>query len=222
MNKQNFDELLKDDKLYEKENCIKKKSDVWNKFSMIHFKDSNIYADYVKRKICSSYLKHHKANSGTSHLRVHLKTCQSTNNDATCCTFFAEQSSITKYFSRQLDPPKNSIKQMQKAAIDFVSLDLRPLLSIEGKGMTELVQTAINIGAKHGNISAKKLLPSRNTVKRKLDEEATVVKSKIVANMKIAVQENSMVGVTTDLWSDIKIRQFHKLDVSTKLVKQKE
>ena len=98
---------------------------------------------------------------------------------------------------------------MQKAAIDFVSLDLRPLLSIEGKGMTELVKTAINIGAKHGNISAKKILPSRNTVKRKLDEEATVVKSKIAANMKIAVQENGMVGVTTDLWSDIKIRQFH-------------
>ena len=59
--------------------------------------------------------------------------------------------------------------------------------------MTELVQTAINIGAKHGNISAKKLLPSRNTVKRKLDEEATVVKSKIVANTKIVVQENGIV-----------------------------
>ena len=180
---------------------------------MVHCKDSNIYADYVKCKICSLYLKHHKANSGTSHLRLHLKTCRSTNNDATCSTFFAEQSSITKYFSRQLDPPRNALKQMQKAAVDFVSLDLRPLLSIEGKGMTELFQTAINIRAKHGNISAKTLLPSRNTVKRKLDEEAIVVKSKIVANMKIVVQENGIVGVTTDLWSDIKIRHFISLTV---------
>ena len=74
MNKQNFNKLLKDGKLYEKENCIKKKNDVWDKFSMVHFKDSNIYADCVKSKICSN-LKHHKANSGTSHLRLHLKTC---------------------------------------------------------------------------------------------------------------------------------------------------
>ena len=31
--------------------------------------------------------------------------------------------------------------------------------------------------------------------------------------MKIAVQENGMVGVTTDLWSDIKIRHFMSLTV---------
>ena len=88
-------------------------------------------------------------------------------------------------------------------------MDLRPLLLIEGKGTTEIVQTAISIGAKHGNVSAKKLLPSRNTVK-KLDEEATVVKSK-VANMKIAAQEDRIVGVMTDLWSDISMRHFISL-----------
>ena len=86
MNKQNFDKLLKNGELCEKKNCIKKKSDVW-KFSMVHFKDSNIYADYVKSKTCSSYLEHHKANSGTSHLRLHLKTCRSTNNDLPAAHF---------------------------------------------------------------------------------------------------------------------------------------
>ena len=110
MNKQNLNKLLKDGKLYEKEDCIKKKSDVWDKFSMIHFKDSDVYTDYVKCKICSSYPKHHKANSEASNLRLYLKTCRSTNKDATCSTFFAEQSSITKYFSCQSDPPRNAIK----------------------------------------------------------------------------------------------------------------
>ena len=117
------------------------------------------------------------------------------------------------FLANQIHQEMQCKMQMQKAAVDFVSLDLRPLLSIERKEMTELVQTAINIGAKHGNISAKKLLPSRNTVKRKLDEEAIVVKSKIVANMKIAVQKNGMVGVTTDLWSDNKIRHFMSLTI---------
>ena len=207
-----LDTLLKNEKLYEKD-CVRHKSNVWKSFSLLYYKDSNRYAEYVRCKICSSYLKHHKANSGTSHLRMHLKACENPSSSKSSDTANSKQASITEFVKHKADPPKQAVKQMQNAAVNFVSWDIRPLASVEGKGMVELVQTAIAIGAKYGNMSAEKLLPSRNTVKRKLDQNAALLKTSIVGDVLTAIQQNGFVAITTDLWSDLKMRNFISLTV---------
>ena len=212
MSNEELDTLLKNKKLYGKD-CTGHKSDVWKSFSMLYYKDSSRYAEYVRCKICSSYLKHHKANSGTSHLRMHLKGCEKPSSSKSSDTASSEQASITGFFKHKSDPPKQAVKQMQNAAINFVSWDIRPLAFVERKGMVDVVQTAINIGAKYGNMSAEKLLPSRNTVRRKLDQKAALLKTSIVADVQTAIQQNGFVAITTDLWSDLKMRHFISLTV---------
>ena len=63
-----------------------KKSEVWKSFMLLHYADGtskNDYANYVKCKICGSFLKHHKSHSGTTHLRTHLATGKSTSENIT-------------------------------------------------------------------------------------------------------------------------------------------
>lgn len=54
------------------------------------------------------------------------------------------------------------------ASVSFISHDLRPLRAIEGKGLTELVNVCIEVGAKYGRVDASNILPSRFTVKEKI------------------------------------------------------
>jgi len=57
----------------------------------------------------------------------------------------------------------------------------------------------------------KKWMPSRNTVKRKLISSAKIVESEVVRDVQTAILDNGIVGVTTDMWTDIKVRHFISL-----------
>ena len=72
----------------------------------------------------------------------------------------------------------------------------------------ELVQQAICIGAKYGKISAAKLFPSKFTVKRLPRDEAIEVKTYLAQAVNNAIKENGIIGMTLDMWSDIKQRNY--------------
>lgn len=76
-------------------------------------------------------------------------------------------SSQSTIVTQLIKKPTAQDKQlMMDAAIDFITLDLRPLFGIEGKGLRKVVQAGIQIGAKLGkNFDANEIIPTRNAVR---------------------------------------------------------
>ena len=66
-------------------------------------------------------------------------------------------------------------------------LDIRPLHAIKGKGFQSLFSTCIEIGAKCGNVTVDTILPSRSTIKRKLDYECNLVKANLAKEIQKAI-----------------------------------
>ena len=89
---------------------------------------------------------------------------------------------------------------MCDAALDFIvhDISLRPLHAIEGNGLQSLVNACIEIGAKCGNVTVDTILPSRSTVKRKLDDKCKLVKANL-AEVQKAIADNGLFGMTSDI-----------------------
>ena len=107
---------------------------------------------------------------------------------------------------------------MCDAALDFIVHDIRPLHAIEGKGLQSLVSACIEIGAKCGNVTVDTILPSRSTVKRKLDDKCKLVKANLAEEVQKAIADNGLFGMTSDMWSDIKNR--HYISTTVHFVKE--
>ena len=95
--------------------------------------------------------------------------------------------------------------------------DIRPLHAIEGKGLQSLVSACIEIGAKCGNVTVDAILPSRSTVKRKLDDKCKMVKANL-AGVQKAIADYGLFGMIADMWSDIKNR--HYISITVYIVKE--
>jgi len=85
---------------------------------------------------------------------------------------------------------------------------MRPLQSLEGKGFIELVQTAMDTGATHRSCSAESLIPSRRTVKRKMQTEKDKITTDLNKMLKSAINKHGRIGFTTDLCTDVKQRSY--------------
>ena len=57
------------------------------------------------------------------------------------------------------------------------------------------------------------MLPARNTIKRRADKLASATKKSIVKEVKQVLVNNFIVGMTTDMWTDLKGRHFITLTV---------
>ena len=157
-----------------------KKSGAWNSFVRIHYVPSNEYANFLKCKSCGSFLKHHKSNSGTIHLRTQLTARSKTTGNENAVTISKTKQTKITAFGKPAKPSKSVLENFQQACLKFVVCDLRPLQFVEGTGFIQLVQTAIDIGATHGSCSVESLVPSRKTVKRRMSTE----KEKVTDNLK--------------------------------------
>ena len=66
----------------------------------------------------------------------------------------------------------------------------------------------IEIGAKHGAVNATDIMPSRFTVKREVTKRAKKEKCNISKCLIKSIDAHGMIGITTDMWTDIKNRHF--------------
>ena len=57
----------------------------------------------------------------------------------------------------------------------------------------------IKVGATHGIVDAKAILPSRFTIKRSLKKSASPSSEKLIKEVNKAIKKYSLVGITTDL-----------------------
>ena len=148
-----------------------KKNNVWNSFVQIHYVPSNEYANFLKRKSCGSFLKHHKSNSGTTHLRTHLTACSKTNGSENAATSSKTKRTKITEFGKPTKPSKSVLEKFQQAC---------------------LVQ-------QHGSCSAESLVPSRKTVKRRMSTEKQKVTDNLKETLSSVINQYGIIGVTTDL-----------------------
>ena len=57
----------------------------------------------------------------------------------------------------------------------------------------------IKVGATHGIVNAKVILPSRFTIKKSIEESASSSSEKLIEEVYKAIKKYSLVGITTDL-----------------------
>ena len=57
----------------------------------------------------------------------------------------------------------------------------------------------IKVGATHGIVDAKAILPSRFNIKRSIEKNALSSSEKLIEEVNKAIKKYSLVGITTDL-----------------------
>ena len=121
-------------------------------------------------KTCKQALKHNKSTSGTTHLNDHLKRCK----------YNAKISlKVTAYFSKSDMSLSKIIKDtVLNSSVAFVVSDVRPLSAMEGDGLVQFANAMIKLGATHGIVDAKAILPSRFTMERSIEKSASSLNEK--------------------------------------------
>ena len=145
-------------------------------------------------KKCLKCFKYDSHKTGTSHLKRHVEHCISSTSQSS---------------GRQLKLPfkncgvaRQAKSDALNAAVSVVVKDLRPFSVFDGEGMKEFAQTCIDIRAKYGKLTVEEVLPSRNTIAKKVKSTALDQKTNLLASLKLAISNNSGFGVTSDLWTD--------------------
>lgn len=147
---------------------------------------------YVSCTKCGHVLSYDSAKGGTSHLRRHADGCSGPS---------ALAPSVSNYF-KTVKLPKNVKHGITLKCVDFVCKDLRPFSIVKGEGFMALAQALINVGTKHGQVSASDVIPDPTTISRHIDEEAERVKNDIVIPAMKNLVNVSGAGLTTDMWTD--------------------
>ena len=127
---------------------------------------------YIIYKTCKQALKHNKSTSGTTHLNDHLKQCK----------YNAKISSkVTAYFSKSDMSLSKVIKDtVLNSLVAFVVSDVRPLSAVEGDGLIQFANAMIKVGATHGIVDAKAVVPSRFTIKGSIEKSASSSSKKLI------------------------------------------
>ena len=82
------------------------------------------------------------------------------------------------------------------SSVAFVVSDVRPLSAVEG-GLIQFANAMIKVGATHGIVDAKAILPSRFTIKRSIEKSASSSNEKLIEKVNKAIKKYSLVGITT-------------------------
>ena len=88
---------------------------------------------------------------------------------------------------------------MLNSSVAFVVSDVRPLNAVEGDGLIQFANPMIKVGAAHGIVDAKAILPSRFTIKRSIEKSASSSSEKLIEEVNKAIKKYTLVGIATDL-----------------------
>ena len=71
--------------------------------------------------------------------------------------------------------------------------------AVEGDGLIQFANAMTKVGATHGIVDAKAILPSRFTIKRSIEKSASSSSEKLIEVVNKAIKKYSLVGITTYL-----------------------
>ena len=69
---------------------------------------------------------------------------------------------------------------MLNSSIAFVVSNVRPLSAVEGDGLIQFANAMIKVGATHGIVDAKPILPYRFAIKRSIEKSASSSSEKVI------------------------------------------
>jgi len=160
-------------------------SSVWKSFAKVCCTKTKQPSGYVQCRNCFS-LYTFKTGSATTQLKRH--DCSNARHASSTDT---EKPAV----------PRSTKNEVRDSCVDLCGRDLRPFNNVEGKGFKGLCQLLVNVGAKHGEVDVKDLLPSRTTVARHVADIADNLRAKFVPEVKAAINERCC-SIDMDLWTD--------------------
>lgn len=101
------------------------------------------------------------------------------------------------------------VAAIKEASTQYICEDLRPYSAMEGSGLFHLLSAALELGKSYPTMTAddlKRILPSRNTTQRAVQEKLPTIKSMISKDLMDSLATCGGFACTVDLWSD-KFRQ---------------
>ena len=144
--------------------------------------------------ICKLVLRYDAKATGSSHLNRHAQTCKRPQTKTI-------QSQVKTLFSRKIkltDAEKQGIKESQ---LQYCVRDHHSFKSLENEGLHSLLQTMVNIAAKHGRFDVKDILYGRKIISEFSKQKAEELKQKLKIEL-TEPQEADSLAVTLDLWTD--------------------
>lgn len=99
---------------------------------------------------------------------------------------------------------KTDADNLKKAMAKFVSLDLRPINSVECPGFQELFVECVKLGQKYPAMTKNDVIeniPGRKAVKNMITTDALDSKERIKCLLRKAIDQGGL-GCTLDLWTD--------------------
>lgn len=153
---------------------------VWDVFRQVRdTRDNFKNIEFVACVQCVQ-VQAYKEGNGTSALRRHIDVC--VQNPANLKLNLADE-------SRRVIPPAWAVTECKRAQAEFCAVDMRPPHAFKGRGLLNLVQVAIDVGAKCGRVDAKALLSSPTTVSTEIKGLATKAREAIAPELRLAMQE---------------------------------
>jgi len=150
---------------------------------------------YVACKVCFKAFRFLGHKTGTTHLKRHIEDCKDKAGNS-------KKRLQSKLCFPTVKLPEQAKKKVVKAAVQLAANDMRPFSILDGKGMRIFCQSLVDVGATYGKVDVNELLPSRNTVSKKLHQTAGDERRNIVKLLEKAIFDNGGIGMTVDLWID--------------------
>lgn len=185
-------------------------SKVWDDFSSIKFTMSEdeliekdigfkkvligdetnlISSNFVACNTCLSPFLHEVNVQGTSPLSYHVRICNQ-NLSIQC----EKIHSFTELKKKKLI--LSDTHKMYDSVVEFICKGLRPYLIINDDSFRDLIQTAISIGAKYGNVDVNQTLKRRDYYRDKMFSKYF----EFVEDIKNQVADLYGISVTSDIW----------------------
>ena len=97
---------------------------------------------------------------------------------------------VIAYFSKSDMNLSKVIKDtVLNSSVAFVVSDVRPLSAVAGNGLIKFANAMIKVGATHGIVDAKEILPSRFTIKRSIEKIASSSSKKLIEKVNKAIKK---------------------------------
>jgi hypothetical protein len=190
-------------------NPIGLKADTWQHFSKLKYVSHDVGEGSATKRIdascwasckkCGALFKTHDANNkclGLTSLKAHIVKCIKSATTASCVT------PVTNFLYNKKPLRDGLANKLKRAECSYVFSTCSAFRAVEEKGLLNLAQTMVDIGAAHGSVDVKDIWYGRKSVKTHVVESMLPeLKEKLRSICEIS-SEKCEIAVTTDLWTD--------------------
>lgn len=128
-----------------------------------------------------------------SSLKGHLAKCKEGSKTIPISRF-------TKFVPKNIDLPKETLENMKLLLAKFVTETYSSFRIVESDSLKNIIQCAIEIGSKYGDVDACSIMYARKSVKNHVFQMVEKINNKLKNSL--AQKTNKHICLVTDIWSD--------------------